>query len=284
MVSAAERREVAKTLKEDYKFSIDQACTATGLSRASWYRQPSNPKADEVLIQALNALMERFPRWGFWKCFDRLCLDGHTWNHKRVWRVYCEMGLNLPRRKKRILLERERQPLEVMPIVNASWAMDFMHDVLYGGKRFRTLNILDEGVRECLDIEIDTSLPASRVVQVLDRISEWRGYPKQLRMDNGPELISEKLIQWCEQHHVKMIHIQPGKPNQNAYIERFNRSFRYEVLDAHLFNSLTQVRDIAEAWRIDYNELRPHDALNGMTPTAFREQSFARNSSLELST
>ena len=283
-MSATERREVAESLRNDHELSIEKACAAAGLGRASWYRKPSRVMEDKEVVHALNGLMERWPRWGFWKCFDRLRLEGYLWNHKRVWRVYCTMGLNLPRRKKRLLLARERQPLEVFPVANASWAIDFMHDVLYGGKRFRTLNVLDEGVRECLDIEVDTSLPASRVVQVLDRISDWRGYPKQLRMDNGPELISGQLTQWCECHQVKMIYIQPGKPNQNAYIERFNRSFRYEVLDAHLFNSLTQVRDIAETWRLDYNEERPHDALGGMTPAAFREKSFARNSNLELST
>lgn len=170
-----------------------------------------------------------------------------------------------------MVLTRVRQPLTVSPVANQSWSLDFMHDTLTCGKRFRTLNVLDEGVRECLDIEIDTSLPAARVVRVLDRISSWRGFPKQLRMDNGPELLSAQLVSWCQRNNVEMIYIQPGKPNQNAYIERFNRTFRYEVLDAYLFNSLQQVRDIAWNWMIDYNEQRPHDSLNGMTPTAFRE-------------
>jgi putative transposase len=192
------------------------------------------------------------------------------------------MKLNLPRRKKRMLLTRERQPLQVVPMVNQSWSLDFMHDALYCGKRFRTLNVLDEGVRECLDIAVDTSLPAARVVRVLDQISSWRGFPRQLRMDNGPELISAQLVAWCQRNEVQIVHIQPGKPNQNAYIERFNRSFRYEVLNAHLFGSLQQVREIARAWMVDYNEQRPHDALDGMTPTAFREKISAGNSNLEL--
>lgn len=234
------------------------------------------------MSSALNSLVGRWPRWGFWKCFNWLRAKGHEWNHKRVWRIYRAMKLNLPRRKKKIVLTREKRPLEALPIVNRSWSLDFMHDALYCGKRFRTLNVLDEGVRECLGIEIDTSLPAGRVVRVLEQISAWRGYPQKLRMDNGPELISAQLVEWCERNHVEMMHIQPGKPNQNAYIERFNRSFRYEVLDAHLFTSIKQVQDITWQWMLDYNEQRPHEALNNLTPKAYRERMANENSSLEL--
>ena len=171
-----------------------------------------------------------------------------------------------------MVLTRQRQPLTVFPAINQSWSLDFVHDVLICGKRFRTLNVLDEGVRECLGIEIDTSLPASRVVRLLEQISACRGFPKQLRMDNGPELISGQLTAWCQQNNVEMLHIQPGKPNQNAYIERFNRTYREEVLNAYLFTSLEQVREITWQWLVDYNEQRPHDALNGLTPAAYREK------------
>ncbi len=167
---------------------------------------------------------------------------------------------------------RKRVPLVVSPIPDQSWSLDFVHDVVVCGKRFRKPNVIDEGVRECLGIEIDTSLPAARVVRTLDQISAWRGFPKQLRMDNGPELISSQLVAWCQRNNVEMIHIQPGKPNQNAYIERFNRTFREEVLNAYLFVSLDQVREITWEWIVDYNEQRPHDALNGLTPRAYREK------------
>ena len=275
---------MADTLVKDYKLSVKRACEVTNLSRAAWYRRPQKETAgDEIIISGLNSLMERWPRWGFWKCFNWLRAQGNMWNHKRVWRVYCAMKLNLPRRKKRMRLTRERQVLTIQPIANYSWSLDFMSDALYNGKRFRTLNIIDEGVRECLGIEIDTSLPAERVVRVLERISSWRGVPLQLRMDNGPEFISSKLAAWCQQHQVQMLHIQPGKPNQNAYIERFNRTFRHEVLNAYLFDSLQEVRDIASEWIIDYNEERPHDALNGMAPTVYREKISAGNSTFEMS-
>lgn len=150
--------------------------------------------------------------------------------------------------------------------------MDFMHDTLWCGKRFRTLNIFDEGVREILAIEVDSSLPAERVIRVLDQLRESRPLPLQIRVDNGPELISSKLTAWCETHRVKLHHIQPGKPTQNAYIERFNRTLRNEVLDAHIFHSLSQVRDIIHHWMTAYNEERPHDGLGNLPPRLFSQQ------------
>lgn len=257
---------------DEYGLSISRACLAAHLSRSAWYREPGAALQDEDIRGALNELVDRWPRWGFWKCFNWLRSQGKSWNHKRVRRVYCLMRLNLPRRKKKVILTRIRQPLDVSPIANQSWALDFVHDTLVCGKRFRALNVIDEGVRECLAIEIDTSLPAARVVRILDRISTARGFPKQLRMDNGPEFISSQLIAWCSANEVEMIHIQPGKPNQNAYIERFNRTFRQEVLNAYIFGSLDQAREITWQWLVDYNEQRPHDSLNGLTPTAFRER------------
>jgi putative transposase len=156
--------------------------------------------------------------------------------------------------------------------------MDFMHDSLYGGRSFRTLNIIDEGVREALAIEVDTSLPAARVVRVLEQLNEWRGLPDQIRVDNGPELIAQELQNWCDAHHITLAHIQPGKPNQNAFIERFNRTYRHEVLNAHLFESLDDVREISWQWLHHYNEERPHDALNGLPPSHYRRKLKPENS------
>ena len=163
------------------------------------------------------------------------------------------------------------------------WSMDFMHDTLYHGRRFRTFNLMDEGVREALAIEVDTSLPAERVIRVLEQVSSWRGYPKQIRSDNGPEFLADKLVQWCKEHHVDLAYIQPGKPTQNAYIERFNRTFRYELLDAYLFESLDQVREQAWAWMRQYNEERPHDSLGRIPPTQFRKNLELENSTFKLS-
>lgn len=224
------------------------------------------------MIDAINVVLARRPRWGFWKCYDRLRLDGHGWNHKRVHRVYKAMKLNLPRRTKRRLPQRVRQPMVVDAVPNAEWSMDFMSDALYGGRRFRTLNILDEGVREALDIVIDTSIPGGRVVRTLDRLIDWRGKPIAIRVDNGPEYLSTIFANWCRERGIELRYIQPGKPNQNAYIERFNRTYRHEVLDAYVFESLRQVRRITRAWINEYNEERPHDSLGKIPPTMFRRQ------------
>jgi putative transposase len=234
---------------------------------------------DAPIVDAFNTLIAAHTRWGFWKCHDRLKLDGHPWNHKRMHRVYCDMGLNLKRRSKKRLPQREKQTLEVPAAVNEIWSMDFMSDALYRGRRFRTLNVLDEGVREGLAIEIDTSLPVGRVVRVLEQLKAWRGLPKAIRVDNGPELIAQELVDWCAGHGIELRHIQPGKPNQNAYIERFNRTYRSEVLDAYLFDDLDQVREITEQWLHSYNEERPHDALGCLPPALYRRKIAAAKSS-----
>jgi len=147
-----------------------------------------------------------------------------------------------------------------------------MSDSLSSGRAFRTLNILDDFNREVLWIEVDSSLPAQRVIRVLEMLLLWRGLPKQIRMDNGPELISHRLAAWAKEHGIELVHIQPGKPAQNAYIERFNRTFREDVLDAYLFHSLEEVRGIVQPWIEDYNTLRPHEALRGLSPYQFAAQ------------
>jgi len=234
-------------------------------------------------MAALTTLVAAKSRWGFWKCYDRLRLDGQLWNHKRLWRVYCRLRLNLPRRTKKRLPVRLRQPLAVIPQPNAVWAIDFMSDTLYGGRRFRTCNVLDEGVREVLAIEVDTSLPAERVVRVLEQVLAWRGQPQALRLDNGPEFLAERFAVWCAERGIALRYIQPGKPNQNAFVERFNRTFRHEVLDAYVFESLEQVREISAHWMQEYNEERPHDTLGRIPPTMYRAQLEAGDSPLNLS-
>ena len=221
------------------------------MSRSSWYQKSKDSThRDQEVIAALNEIVSKHRRWGFGKCYHRLRHQGKNWNHKRVHRVYCAMKLNLPRRAKKRIPRRERQPLEVVKVPNEMWSMDFMHDSLYQGRCFRTLNIIDEGVREALAIEVDPSLPAARVVRVLEQLKERRGLPNQ----------------------IKLPHIQLGKPTQNAFIERFNRTFRYEVLDAYLFEDLEHVREVSWKWLLDYNEERPHQALNNLTPHQFSNQ------------
>lgn len=275
------RREAAGDLVR-FGLSVAQACLALGLARATYYRSPRNWRiANAPVIDALNEQLKKSPRAGFWKCYWRLRRAGHGFNHKRVYRVYCQMGLNLPRRTKRVLPKRIAKPLEVSGLPNHQWALDFMHDTLYCGKRFRTLNVIDEGTRECLAIEVDTSLPAARVIRVLERLQHERRLPKQIRVDNGPELIAAEFYDWCESRGIEVAYIQPGKPQQNGFVERFNGSFRREFLSAYLFETLPQVREMAWVWMLDYNDERPHESLGGLPPAVYRTT--VESSSLELS-
>ncbi len=252
------------------KLSITRACQIAGLSRAAYYKRPiPAEQRDAEVIDALNAIVTRHGRWGFWKCFTRLRLDGHCWNKKRVHRVYCEMGLNLPRRCKKRLTDRHRQPLDHSLEPNRCWALDFMHDALYCGRRFRTLNVIDEANRECLAIEVGTSIPSARLIRVLNRLINCYGAPEAIRLDNGPEMVSLAFTEWAAARGIAVRYIQPGKPNQNAFIERFNKTYRTEVLDAHLFANLQQVQAITEQWLIDYNEYRPHESLGDIPPVQF---------------
>ncbi len=263
---------------------VQRACRAVGLGRATSYRpRVDGARRDAPVIAALTTLVATKSRWGFWKCGDRLRLDGHPWNQKRRWRVDCPLRLNLPRRTKKRLPSRVRQPLTVIPQPNAGWAVDCMSDTLYGGRRFRTLNVLDEGVREGLAIEIDTALPAEQVIRVLEQVVTWRGRPKARRLDHGPELVADRFMSWCADRGIELRYIQPGKPEQNAFLEGFNRTYRTEGLNAYVFESLEQVREISAEGLLSYNEDRPHDALDGIPPAVYGAQLEVRNSPLNLS-
>jgi putative transposase len=250
---------------ETHALSERQACQMMEISRSTYRYQAVKPDDDEIIEQLLS-IAEHKPRWGFTKMADYLRNQGYPWNHKRVYRVYCDLGLNLRVKPKKRLPVRDPKPLVQPAEANISLSLDFMSDSLSSGRAFRTLNIIDDFNRECLWIEVDTSIPAERVVRVLDMLAQWRGYPQQLRIDNGPELTSHRLAQWAVEHHVELAFIQPGKPAQNGYIERFNRTYREAVLDAFIFSSLEEVRAISEEWIEEYNAIRPHEALGGIPP------------------
>lgn len=252
-----------------------RACRLVGLARSGWGsggKSVTRAAADAPVRAALQALVERHPGWGFWKYHHRLRKNGRLVNHKRLWRLYQALGLQLgKRRKKRRLPERLKQPLQVPARPNVCWSLDFTSDALTDGRRFRTLNVIDDFNRQVLGIEVDFSLPANRVVRLLTQLAEQHGRPEKLRCDNGPEFISAALGEWCEGQGIVLHWIQPGKPTQNAYVERFNGSFRREVLDAYLFTTLRQVRQLLEEWMLDYNTLRPHQALGFLTPMEFKQ-------------
>jgi len=191
----------------------------------------------------------------------------YEWNHKRIYRIYCELELNLRIRSRRRIQREKPVPLSVPEAPNDIWSMDFMHDQLSDGRSFRLFNVLDDFNREGLGIEADFSLPAVRVIRALDQIIEWRGNLKRLRCDNGPEFISQDLEQWTDKHDIQLEFIQPGNPQQNAYVERYNRTVRYSWLSQYIFSSITEVQDYATKWLWFYNNERSNKANGGLPST-----------------
>lgn len=256
------RRAVVAILVEEHDRSVVSACQIAGLSRTAHYRLTVRPAdADALIIAALTTLIAQESRRGFWKCRNRLRHLGHRWNHKRIYRAYRALKLNQVRRTKKRVPTRVRVPLEVVAQLNDTWALDFMGDTLYSARRYRIFNVIDEGNREALAIEVDVSLPSERVVAVLDQLVAIHGAPRRIRCDNGPEFVAQSVRVWCEQRGITLVFIQPGKHNQNAYIERFNRTYRTANLNAWVFRTLEEARDLSEAWRQRYNTERTHDSL-----------------------
>ena len=248
--------------------SVRRACKIVSLPRSVMNYQKS-PRDDSSLIEALHQLVEKHPTIGFWKCYYRLRRKGYGCNHKRLYRVYTLLRLNVRRRARRRVPQRIKQPLLIPGSINEGWSMDFMCDSLVDGRRFRLLNIIDDYNRESLAIEIDTSLPALRVIRALNQLIETRSKPKTIRVDNGPEFISDRLQQWCNDRGITLQFIQPGKPMQNGFVERNNGSLRKELLDADLFYSLQEVREMAWEWQRDYNCERPHESLGFIPPAEY---------------
>jgi putative transposase len=225
--------------------------------------------ADEELLVRMRHHAAQRPRYGYRRLHLLVRREGLLVNRKRIYRLYREHELGLRRRGRRKLLRSKRAPMPAPSRINQRWTMDFTSDQLASRRRFRTLNLMDELTRECLAIEVDTSLPAERVVRVLERVAQQRGYPAQLRVDNGPEFISEALRLWAEQHGVELLFIRPGKPTENAFIESFNGKFRDECLNQEVFFSVEEARTLIEGWRVDYNERRPHSSLGNVTPKEY---------------
>jgi putative transposase len=269
-VTPSAKRQAIALLVGEHRLSVVRACQVVRLARAAWYRPPPDRLVrDAPVIEALNAQVDLNPRWGFWKLFDRLHNLGQPWNPKRVHRVYCALRLNRARRTKRRIPRRPRVPLVAPPTLNQTWALDFMRDTLYDGRVFRTLNVLDQGNREGLAIEVGFSLTSRRVLALLEELVALHGAPSALRMDNGPEFLALRLTDWAEQRGIALDFIQPGRPAQNAFIERFNQTYRTEVLDAYVFRALAEVRATTAPWLRRYNTERPHDSLGRVPPLTF---------------
>ncbi len=234
-----------------------------------WYY--ISKKDDGQVIDKLNSLAEGYPTRGFDEYYNRIRNEGLQWNRKRVLRIYRNMGLTQRRKRKRRLPSRVKQPLEQPLGINQNWSMDFMSDSLSYGRAFRVLNIIDDYNREALTIEIDFSITGDRVVRELEKLAMWRGLPQAIRVDNGPEFLSKVFRLWCAENKVEIKYIQPGKPVQNAYVERFNRLYREDVLDAYMFESLDQVAELSVGWMEDYNSKHPHKSLGWLSPIKYFE-------------
>ena len=267
MVKPSRRKAMAQRAVNGKRVSIRQACTAFSISQACYRYERVLSDENAEIADWLIRLTTAHRRWGFGLCFLYLRnVKGFSWNHKRVYRIYRELELNL-RIKPRKRLKREKpEPLAVPEQPNDTWSMDFMADQLECGKTFRTFNVLDDFNREGLGIEVDRSLPSQRVTRVLDQIIEWRGKPKTLRCDNGPEYISGTLRCWAEERGIALAFIQPGKPQQNAYVERYNRTVRHEWLEMNEFNTIEEAQNTATQWLWTYNNERPNMGIGGITP------------------
>ena len=247
--------------------SIALACRAFEISETCYRYSPVLRDENEEIADWLERLTVNKRSWGFGLCFLYLRnVQGYGWNHKRVYRIYCELELNLRIKPKKRLKRDKPEPLAVPDAPNDTWSVDFMADQLADGRSIRTLNVLDDFNREGLCIEVDFSLPAERVVRSLNQIIEWRGKPQTIRVDNGPEYVSGKLMEWAEKQGVRLEHIQPGKPQQNAYIERYNRTVRGEWLSQYIFETIEEAQDQATEWLWTYNNERPNMGIGGITP------------------
>ena len=212
-------------------------------------------------------LTETHRRWGFGLCYLYLRnVKGFRWNHKRVYRIYRELELNFRIKPKRRLKRDKPEALSVPQAINQVWSMDFMSDSLADGRSLRTFNVIDDYNREGLAIDVDLSMPSLRFIRSLEQVIEWRGKPAAIRCDNGPEYLSGELVNWANKHRITILYIQPGKPTQNAYVERFNRTARHEWLDLHMFESVEQAQQLATNWLWLYNNERPNMAIGGIPP------------------
>ncbi len=244
-----------------------KACFIFQLSQTCYRYKAQLDEQNKMIADWLLKLTNENKTWGFQLCFLYLRnVKGYSWNHKRVYRIYKELELNLRIKPNKRIQRIKPEPLTVPSAPNESWSMDFMHDQLSDGRSYRIHNVIDDYNREALDILIDFSLPAQRVLRGLDQLIAWRGKPKRIRSDNGPEYVSDLMQAWCTQHGIEHVFTQPGHPQQNAYVERFNRTVRYECLNQYLFRELEEVEDYTTIWQHFYNHERPHMSVDGKPP------------------
>jgi len=274
MVTPAAKKEAALYIAQFHQLSQRRACVLSNIPTCS-LRYRSRRENQAALRERLKQMAQERPRFGYRRLHVMLLREGWRVNHKRVLRLYREEGLKLrPKKRKRVTSIQRVKP-EPTAAINELWTMDFVHDALSCGRSFRALNIVDAHSRECLAVEVDTSLTGERVVRVLEQLRCKRGLPKTIQVDNGSEFSGRKLDEWAYCNKVRLHFIEPGKPTQNGHIESFNGKLRDECLNMEWFVSLQEARRVIETWRIDYNQVRPHSALNNLPPVVWVQQNQA---------
>lgn len=259
---------MTEIVKEHGNVSITRACRVMQLHKSRYYYVSRKEESDQEVMEAIRKASEFGD--GFWNIYHRI-RKSHEWNHKRVYRVYKMMRYNKRSKLRKRLPARVKHPLIIPEGPCQSWSIDFVSDSLNCGRKFRVANIIDDFNREALGMEAPMSITSSRLIRMLEMVIWEYGKPKKISTDNGPEFISKEFEQWCKANEIEHQFTQPGCPTQNAYIERFNGSYRRGVLDAYIFRNLSEVREITEQWRNDYNNKRPHTALGNITPVQARE-------------
>jgi putative transposase len=268
-VTPQQKRDAVAMVRATVNISERRACGLVGISRTVLHYDPKVALGNEQLKARIVQLATERRRFGYRRIHALVAREGIRANHKRIYRLYTQANLAVRRRKKRRGLEVDREALVLPRRPNDTWSMDFVMDTFATGRRLKCLTIVDDCTKEAVDIVADTSIPGQYVARVLDRVAQFRGYPKAIRTDQGPEFTCRALDQWAYRNGVQLKLIQPGKPTQNAYIESFNGRFRDECLNDHWFLTLEHARAIIATWRRDYNESRPHSSLGYMTPAEF---------------
>ncbi|MEM9547574.1 MAG: IS3 family transposase [Bacteroidota bacterium] len=270
MVKPSFKKKCIDYLRNKYRSGLKSICSIMRISRSSYYY--TSRLDDSEVIEVLDQLVGSHPNRGFDNYYERMRREGYTWSRNKVLRIYREQGLVRRAKRRRKLPEGLRVPLTPANQLNEVWSMDFMSDCLSDGRTIRILNVIDDYNRECILSEASISYPSARVIRALEIALEEKGKPRFIRTDNGPEFVSKEYKEWCSEKGITPIYAEPGKPMQNGYIERHNRTFREDVLDAYLFHSIEQVNIITEKWMEDFNRYHPHSALNKKSPIEFADR------------
>ena len=269
------KRMAADYLRESYDVGLRRSCGLVRLTTASYYYQPKG-RDDAALAEILKEKARKHRRWGYRSIYDRIRMEGWLDNHKRVHRVYCELWLQLSNRKTRKTAKWRGDSLPPVSGLNEIWARDFVSDQLADGRTIRMLNVIDLHSRECLAIEVDTSLTGQRVARVLSRIIEERGKPVAIQTDNGPEFTGRAMDQWAYKLGIQHHFIEPGKPTQNAHIESFNSLLRIQCLNQHWFLGLEDSRELISSWKYEYNWIRCHRSIGRIPPGVYAQRELER--------